>query len=74
MTNNHFSCGSQFADTDLGCTIDKVKCSQLLASLILESQTMNSKSMILTEFMVAWEIMIPERWRGDLSIDVMQVY
>lgn len=35
---------------------------------------MNSKSMILTEFMVAWEIMIPERWRGDLSIDVMQVY
>lgn len=57
----------------LGCTIDKARCAQWLAGLILEGHTVGEQTMVVTIFLDMWKAQMPDAWRDNATLDSLQV-
>ena len=56
-----------------GCTLEKIRCAQWLAALVLDMRTIGEQHMSISDFMDSWKNAVPEQWRNDLKIDAIEV-
>jgi hypothetical protein len=57
----------------VGCTIDKARCLECIALLVLETRAAVDQTIAVSDFLDTWRDNIAEKWSSELSVGLVQV-